>query len=344
LVVIAIIAILIGLLLPAVQKVREAAARIKCQNNLKQMALAVHNYHDSNGRFPPMAGTAGGAYYAPIFFHLLPYIEQKNVFDSATWLDPSGQVGVTTAPNPATTINIGVIWPCWDSVSKGTGTWLRQTLIPTYQCPSDPTLNSNTATDWLPGDASYAANFQAFGQQNFTTTSNDWRVLEPAFDGKSKMTSFSDGTSNTVIFAEKLSVCAGTKRNGGELFTGVNGSNSVGGTWWMRGVWHGGAALSGYSSNQDSYPADRLSAVFGGGRGLDGTNWYTGVNAMFQVSPRNPNSTSSVCDRGVASGFHTSALCIALGDGSVRSVSQSMDRLTWWASLTPAGGEVASLN
>src|SRR5262245_34287207 len=82
LVVIAIIAILIGLLLPAVQKVREAAARAKCQNNLKQIALAAHNCHDVHGRFPPMAGNFGGAWYAPMFFHLLPYVEQKNVWDS----------------------------------------------------------------------------------------------------------------------------------------------------------------------------------------------------------------------------------------------------------------------
>ena len=84
LVVIAIIAILIGLLLPAVQKVREAAARMRCQNNLKQMSLGLHNCHESMGRFPPMAGDFGGAYYAPFFFHLLPYIEQQNVHSVAT--------------------------------------------------------------------------------------------------------------------------------------------------------------------------------------------------------------------------------------------------------------------
>src|SRR5712692_4579557 len=83
LVVIAIIGVLVGLLLPAVQKVREAANRMKCTNNLKQMALALHNSNDAMGRMPPMAGTYGGAYYAPLLFHLLPYIEQDNTWKMA---------------------------------------------------------------------------------------------------------------------------------------------------------------------------------------------------------------------------------------------------------------------
>jgi prepilin-type N-terminal cleavage/methylation domain-containing protein len=120
LVVIAIIAVLIGLLLPAVQKARDAAARAQCQNNLKQIGLAVHNYHDVYGTFP--AGSVykqvGGSwnYYDTWTISILPFIEQQNLFNLYNPALPNA-VPDSTSPSMAT---------------------LRQTLVKTYVCPADP--------------------------------------------------------------------------------------------------------------------------------------------------------------------------------------------------------------
>jgi prepilin-type N-terminal cleavage/methylation domain-containing protein/prepilin-type processing-associated H-X9-DG protein len=124
LVVIAIIAILMGLLLPAVQKVREAASRIKCQNNLKQLGLALHNYHDSQGSFPPgMSGPnpiVADAWYSA-FSLLLPYLEQDNtsrLLNYATpWWDPSNYQAVAVSV------------PGFFCPSNRTSGWIDLTLI-----------------------------------------------------------------------------------------------------------------------------------------------------------------------------------------------------------------------
>jgi prepilin-type N-terminal cleavage/methylation domain-containing protein len=326
LVVIAIIAILIGLLLPAVQKVREAAARMACSNNLKQIALACHNCNDTHGRMPPQAATFGGAYYAPLFFHLLPYIEQENVFKMAVWLDYTGRVG-QLRPNPSTTVNVGAVWPTWSSVNIAENTWLRQTRIKVYQCPSDPSLGN--ALDWGPGDSSYAGNFLVFGGVANVTTAPSTRNYETVWDGRANLTNtFQDGTSNTILFAEKYARC--------------DGAGSPGGVWWMRGVFRGSTQSPGTGGTQDSYPGDRLSAVFGGGRGRDGVLWTRGAASKFQVQPRNPGATAAnggQCDRRLASTPHT-VMQVSLADGSVRNLSAGISGVTWANALTPAAGEV----
>ena len=145
LVVIAIIAILIGLLLPAVQKVREAAARMQSANNLKQICLGMHACADANaGALPPayvrqdttVTTKFRGAQGVPLFF-LLPYIEQGNVYNNL------GQNG--------TQVYAGA----------------HGQIIKTFLSPSDGTMPGDTIYGW--GGGSYAANFQVFGNTKWTT-------------------------------------------------------------------------------------------------------------------------------------------------------------------------------
>ena len=180
LVVIAIIAILIGLLLPAVQKVREAAARTQCSNNLHQLALALHSCNDANMRLPPLYADGSGNQnlgpwrnsQANLFYFLLPYIEQDNLFKSG---------------------------------NNGTNAYAGNPLVytqplKTFNCPSDPNYGSGQV--WGGGWAfgNYAANFRVFG--NYGGWGGDeWR-------GSARIpATFQDGTSNTIAFAEKASKC-----------------------------------------------------------------------------------------------------------------------------------------
>jgi len=336
LVVIAIIAILIGLLLPAVQKVREAAARAKCQNNLKQMALACHNCHDAQGRLPPMGGTFGGAYYAPLFFHILPYIEQDAVWRGGQYIDTSATVGGNPNPNPGSIVNLGVVWPTWGAVpGPGATQFLRQISIPVYHCPTDPSVypydsTVTTATDWQYGDCSYAGNFLVFGGWKNKDTTPNTTNFDTVWDNKSTLqASIPDGTSNTVLFAEKYARC--------------DSVSSPGGNWWMRGVFHPTASGSpSGAAPEDSFPGDRLSAVFGGGVGYDNTRWLQGAFSKFQVQPRSPflsTAQGGTCDRRLASTPHQS-MQAAMADASVRAISPSVSGATWWAALTADQGEV----
>jgi hypothetical protein len=337
--------------------VREAANRAKCENNLKQLGLALHNVQDTQGRLPPMAGTFGGAYYAPFFFHLLPYIDQGNIWNGAAWMDPTGQVSFTplTVPNPETTINIGIIWPTWESVnvSANPSVFLRGTLIPTYRCPSDPSLGSGvtrvfeetTCWDWCAGDASYAGNFLVFSKISYKLDSTTGLQLpvfpsptqknyETVWDARAKIpSSFPDGTSNTIVLAEKYARC--------ETGDPPSQNNCCHGTWWMRGIFFGQKGSPGVNDTDDSYPGDTLSAVFGGGISVGssfgslnwGGSWLTGLNSKFLVQPK-----LDQCNWQVASTPHA-AINVALADGSVRSLSPTMSSLTWYQACTPNGGE-----
>ncbi len=178
LVVIAIIAILIGLLLPAVQKVREAAARAKSQNNLKQMSLATHSYHDSIGRFPlafvdwdgndrPEWWNQSGSTH----YYILPYIEQDAL---AKITGGAGQL---------------YFWNVY--TDHGINTYVNPSDA---SCPSDGLYNDSGWGNY--GVTGYAANYQSLG---YYLRSNNQRLM--------RMPSLTDGTSNTIFFSEKAAIC-----------------------------------------------------------------------------------------------------------------------------------------
>jgi prepilin-type N-terminal cleavage/methylation domain-containing protein len=199
LVVIAIIAILIGLLLPAVQKVREAAARMSCQNNLKQISLATINCADTNqSNLPPNWGLYPSNQSVPnngeagLFFHVLPYMEQQN-FYNANLMPTSPQI------NP--TGNVPT-YSEWGAAIQG-----NTSVVKTLQCPSDPTLNQT----WAPQSmvSSYGVNGQLF----LSTWSGGSYSRYPS--------SIQDGTSNTIFFTEKEASSYGS----GTAWTVDDGSN-----------------------------------------------------------------------------------------------------------------------
>jgi len=188
LVVIAIIAVLIGLLVPAVQKVREAAQRMSCTNNLKQMCLATIHAADTNqGRLPPGLGLWPSAVGSPnngqggLFFHILPFIEQGNAYKSSVGGDgrnqfPNGQNSPT--------------YTQWN---------LQNQTVKTYFCPSDPTFD--TGGTWAKSITSYAYNANVFG------ISYQWGWGQQSYRYPSSIT---DGTSNTVFLTEKQSKSYGS--------------------------------------------------------------------------------------------------------------------------------------
>ena len=106
----------------------------------------------------------------------------------------------------------------------------------------------------------------------------------------------------------------------------------------MRGVLHGAKTLSPNDSD-DSYPGDRLSAVFAGGRGADGTRWLTGTASKFQVRPLKFLASPGACDKRLASSGHTGGMNVCLADGSVRNVSPAISQQTWTFALLPRDGQ-----
>ena len=209
LVVIAIIAVLVALLLPAIQKVREAANRSKCQNQLKQLALALSHYHDAMGQLPPGYNT--GLNQSDATFHnpkryswmivTLPYIEQDALFKAHQTQIQAGTVPWT--------------WP------------QRSTIVPTLMCPSDPANPKVTPTQGFFSNYVGVHGGHSLRDGN-PPTGNDRTALGIFYvESKTRFSDITDGTSNTAMVGELILVPNVVDRRGAHYMTGWNNTTAT---------------------------------------------------------------------------------------------------------------------
>jgi prepilin-type N-terminal cleavage/methylation domain-containing protein/prepilin-type processing-associated H-X9-DG protein len=310
LVVIAIIAVLIGLLLPAVQKVREAAARAQCQNNLKQIALACHNYHDAYGQLPdgdPLTGFNGT--WAML---LLPYIEQGNMkyvnFGGRDNVPPGGSPGYSDPPNVQNvTGNRVAVYTCPSDEPvriyyPGATPGPPDTLLTSHNYAANYGNTTRTRNSPWPGSNPNDPNNVIYGGAPFYVgTGTGFRVM--------RLTDITDGTSTTLLHSEVLQ----PKEAPG------NSKRDIRGMIWV-GI--GGGFTTFYPPNTTN--PDQLQSVAI-------CNNLPELNLPCIVSSPNVLASRS---------RHTGGVNTALCDGSVRFISNNVAIATWRALGTAMGGEV----
>ncbi|HET6572863.1 MAG TPA: DUF1559 domain-containing protein [Fimbriiglobus sp.] len=314
LVVIAIIAILIGLLLPAVQKVREAAARMSCQNNLKQLGLACHNYHDANGKLPPgrkglgnTQGAAIGSYPSdPVILnhhgllYLLPYIEQDNLYKQFNLSAASGNFMASQVFGYPISPGSKLSTP--DAIASGNAL-LSAFEIKTLICPSDggnkymPIGSVHYSPDGSGGTVrAVKTNYDFIAEDNGVNRYNWWRVTTTGTryifgeNSDTTLTTISDGTSNTLMMGEQTL----------ELF---NGTTSA----WAYAGWVS-VGIDPVGNWNTTFPA----------QGLNIWNYNNSTNALNNKPGRRASWYN-------AASLHTGGVNFVYADGSVHFLNQSID-------------------
>jgi prepilin-type N-terminal cleavage/methylation domain-containing protein/prepilin-type processing-associated H-X9-DG protein len=304
LVVIAIIAILIGLLVPAVQKVREAANRMQCSNNLKQLGLALHNHHDTVGSFPMGRSFPNGVAVSGLS-HLLPYYEQDNTYKlinfNAGWADPSNDLA-------------------------------RGSICKILECPSDSN-HSRVPPGLAPTNYRLNEGTSLAMWYGATDTSGVNASLPPPngvffCDETYKFADITDGTSNTAAFSEHVT---------GDFSNAIATEKS---DTFKPGTYPSTpdqAVLDCAAVNINDLSKQGYSNV--GAPWLQG---YHSTTSYWHSGP--PNSRSCMFPPSrimtTANSDHTNGVNICLCDGSVRFVPNSISMATWRAVGTRNGGEV----
>jgi len=310
LVVIAIIAVLIGLLVPAVQKVREAANRMTCSNNLKQMGLALVNFHDTTGTFPQSRSTPLEIGVPAVTFsvhaYLLPYMEQDAIYKS---------------------IDFSVDWAHANNAVP------RGAVVKSYFCPSDPFISRIPAGN---APSSYRAN--EGNSHKFRPAvpdpSANANLPEPNgpfyLNQKFRFADIIDGTTNTAAFSERMigdfSNSIATELGDGFILGGQTPATQDAAYTACQGADWRNLAFQGYSNN--------------GAPWLGGTHASTCYQHSVPPFARQclfPSNSSMVT---AASSSHTGGVNLAMLDGSVKFVPRTVSIATWRAIGSRNGGEV----
>ena len=322
LVVIAIIGILIALLLPAVQAAREAARRSQCTNNLKQLALAIHNYADTFKAFPPKKiGTTGGqcssapytqnAHYGSGWMRLLPFYEQQAIFDE--WSSPHN--GYTAfGPCP---------WGAGDSYT----TYHYQ--VATLLCPSDGNAANKGATAY--GRNNYVFSCGDSVHSNDNNQSNNPRGMFNNISGKISFANVTDGQSNTAMLSEHL-VSINSSVVGQGVVTGLG--SSIGGS--------PGTCYAQIDPNDPKvFLGGTSKANWAGTKWAHGSMSHIGFNTV--LPPNGPSCADGTNDNTTygmvhpPTSNHPGGVNVAMGDASVRFISETIDTGNIYAAPTTQG-------
>ena len=338
LVVIAIIAILIGLLLPAVQKVREAASRASDQNNLKQLSLAVHNFESANGvlpgYLPAPSGANASSFGYSVHARILPYIEQENL---GRTFDPNSQL-LFTGTFPAVALNPSLV------LAAGTA-------VKTFLCPADgqdplyTTVTgggSQAGTNYMVNIGSGLEGTDAVNNPQKTNGTDIRFPSDGLFWSGSKVTisGITDGTSNTLLFAETLRGLNTTIAGPLSSLTPDQRRRQYGSA--SAGRSPAATAPGGLNPPLTVSDATGATSWLGnrGGSWIWGSPYCNGFTASLPPNSSTPDVTGHGEGWLSARSPFTGGVNVSLGDGSVRFVRDSVLLATWRALATRAGGEV----